>query len=579
MKRALILLALAACATPPPIEDMEPAPGPGVYDVGDVNLRAALPFDPADPPDVVFLSPTVELPYWGIGVRLGNWDGGPEASLSEVRIDERPVTDYFLFVNGEAHEAPWITRKAERAENVFVVVKTLWENGATYRFDAMVVAPEAGTMPFAIQVTAPIAGGGPGGCTGFDSFVLSDSTGLDRWCEPTEIVVSAADDECGNLAEEVRLFEVVPSGLIEQPCQAFDHRRWSGHPPLPRGLQPKNRGRWSSPSQSVRLAFLADVPAHGHAIYCVAYGGAPASARPAPSSPLVRSEADDGSTVIENGCYRVDLHPKCGQLDSFVLVNHPEVPAFTNSTSGTVHWNPDVYDDKGWGHAFSWDPPERTVVSADGPILYRVTRSGRMPSNNAEVELSVTYSFWAGAPWVRMQSSMRVTDDFGASAIRNGEMVFDADLFDAICWKEKSGRLRKIRALHRPDPLIDAPATPAADIPWVALYNTSGRWALGSVALTAYAYDPLGGNPSVYRPAYFLYCHPFWNRPLTYFVRAWVYPFGYNDRMPAVPVRAGSTYVEDAAYLPFLLDEDEPFRPIEDLDRRLRAPLEIRYGH
>ena len=92
MKRAWILLALAACAAPPPIEDMEPAPGPGVYDVGDVNLRAALPFDPADPPEHLCLSPTVALPYWGIGFRIGDWEGGSGASLREVSIDEFPNT-------------------------------------------------------------------------------------------------------------------------------------------------------------------------------------------------------------------------------------------------------------------------------------------------------------------------------------------------------------------------------------------------------------------------------------------------------------------------------------------------------
>ena len=44
-------------------------------------------------------------------------------------------------------------------------------------------------------------------------------------------------------------------------------------------------------------------------------------------------------------------------------------------------------------------------------------------------------------------------------------------------------------------------------------------------------------------------------------------------------MRAGSTYVEDAAYLPFVLGDGFPFAPLEELDRRLRAPLEITYGH
>ncbi len=587
------------------VEDMEPGDG---YDVGDINLRATLPFDPQNPPDHLFVSPTEAAPYWWLALRLPDWKGGPNASIASVTIDGRPQTDYYILVNGEVRHEPWITRRAESASKIAVAIKMLWANGQAYDV-AVQIKNDDNRATHHVAFTAPSGGGGPPGFHCYDSFKLRETAGILRMVEPVEIVVAAERWQTPDLAGEVRLYRYDVNGgvLTPWPCQVFEPRTFSGIPAVPQGSEPKGRGRYTTPSQTVRLAFLAlTVPPHSSQIYCAAYGGTPPHTRPALTNELVVSTSADGGTVVENGYYRVDLHPQSGQINSFIMTDPAEscffldslvmpvgqafqrsiqrrgkkIPPFTNSTSDAVHWNPDTFGDNGrWGHAFSWDPPERTHVSADGPILYRITRSGRMPGWNPEVELSVTYSFWAGVPYIRMSSSMRVTDDYGSLAVRNGEMVFDADLFDAFAWKEKSGQIRKIRALHRPDPLIDAPATPAADIPWVALYNTRGRYALGAIALTAHAYDPINGNPSIYRPAYFLYTHPFWARPLNYFVRAWVYPWGYNDRGPVIPVSRGSTYVEDMAFLPFLLDETDPFRPIEMVDRVLRAPLEIEYGH
>ncbi|MEW6741498.1 MAG: hypothetical protein AB1486_01965 [Planctomycetota bacterium] len=584
----LVVGALLISCTGPHVENMEPAGGAAV---GDVNLRARLPFDPAAPPGHAFVAPTENDPYWWVAWRLPDWRRGAQASVTAVLVNGRAVRDYYLIVGGRVREAPWITKRVSSAAPVVLVVKMLWCDAADYELAAKIQSGGAVTWERTL-LTAPERGGGPPGFACYDSFALSETGGMDRLNEPVEIVVAAERSETtqdarspggtAGLPDQIRLFryDVESGSLTAVPFQVFDHRQYAGMPPVPDGMDPRGTGHWATPSESVRLAFLADVAARATRVYCVGYGALPDVAPPSPSETLAIRTGERG-TIVENSFYRIDLDPRCGQLNSFVIKGAPAgTPRLTNSTSGTVHWNPDTYGDNGrWGHSFSWDPPERTHVAARGPLLYRVTRSGRMPGSNPEVELSVTYSFWAGVPYVRMSSVMRVTDDYGSLAVRNGELVFDGELFDAFAWKEKSGQIRKIRALHRPDPLIDAPATPAADVPWVALYNTQGRYGLASVALTAYAFDPRNGTPSLYRPAYFLYCHPFWARPLTYFVRAWVYPWGYNDRGPVIPVSQGSTYVEDAAYLPFLLDDAEPFAPVELWEGRLRVPLEIQYGH
>jgi hypothetical protein len=37
--------------------------------------------------------------------------------------------------------------------------------------------------------------------------------------------------------------------------------------------------------------------------------------------------------------------------------------------------------------------------------------------------------------------------------------------------------------------------------------------------------------------------------------------------------------VEEGAYYPFILEEDDPLAPVERLNEKLRHPLEIYYGN
>src|SRR5690606_13063269 len=135
-----------------------------------------------------------------------------------------------------------------------------------------------------------------------------------------------------------------------------------------------------------------------------------------------------------------------------------------------AHWNPDSFSDNGkWGHTFAWDPPEKTVVSARGPILFRVTNSGRMPDWTPQVQASVSYSFYASNPAVGVKTVTEVRDPLNANAIRNGELVLDSHLVTHFVWGERNGEIHKIRTAHGPNWQDEWSNRVDHDVRWLAM--------------------------------------------------------------------------------------------------------------
>ena len=66
------------------------------------------------------------------------------------------------------------------------------------------------------------------------------------------------------------------------------------------------------------------------------------------------------------------------------------------------------------------------MTTTRGPLMFRVTNRGRMPDSTPQVRASVTYSFYAHTPYVKVTTITEVRDALNASAIRNGEIVLDS---------------------------------------------------------------------------------------------------------------------------------------------------------
>jgi hypothetical protein len=211
--------------------------------------------------------------------------------------------------------------------------------------------------------------------------------------------------------------------------------------------------------------------------------------------------------------------------------------------------------------------------------MFRITNSGRMPEYTPQVYATVSYTFYAGVPFVLSNTVVEVRDPYNASAIRNGEIVLDSHLITNFVWEEKNGDIQTVRTVHGPNWQDERVYRVDHDVPWIAMTNELDGYGVGEVVLSSLAFNPYSGEATQHRPAFYLYYHHMWSTPLTYMTRGWVYPFSDYQRGPIVPVDAGSTYVERMAFLPFPLhDSGNRYREIQEVNRRLKNPLEIRWG-
>ena len=549
-------------------------------DVGDGQVLYDIPYDPKHISEITFIAPTVKHPYYEIVIPLGNWTEGESANVQKVRVNGVDSDSFYVFVDGFSHvQSGWITQKSKSATNVVLVTRSLWHNGESVAVELEISATGAtNNIKKTFKATAPTTGGGPAGWRCYQSLALSERAGLARDHEPVEFSLTARAEDCADLERELRLFSVdaVSRQLAPVPVQTFNAKHFLGTPP-----GTTNVNYLQHPSRSLEGVFLASVPANGAQVYVFVYDNPAATAAVAPPADLTVTGQALGATV-ENDFFVVKLDSKCGQVASFDLKGRKEKPAprLSNSLTFAVHWNPDSFSDNGlWGHTFGWNPPEHTVTTTRGPLMFRVTNRGRMPDNTPQVHASVTYSFYAHTPYVKVTTITEVRDALNASAIRNGEIVLDSHLVDHFVWQEKTGELKTLRTLHGPNWQDEWATRVDQDVPWLAMTNEREDYGIGEIIQSSISFNPERGEATTHRPAFYLYYHHFWRQPVTYFTRGWVYPFSDYQRGPILPVEPGSTYVEKMAFLPFYLrTTGDRYAAIESANTVLKNPLVQRWG-
>lgn len=548
-------------------------------DVGDGNVLYDTPYDPKHVDAIAFVVPTVAYPYYEIVVPLGDWREGKGASVQKVTVNGVESDSFYVFVDGFSHvQSAWITREANSARNVVLVTRSVWHSGEDANIEVHIGA--SGLKRPVVKkfhAQAPATGGVPAGWSRYQSFVLHETAGLARTNEPVEFSVTVRAEDCASLERELRLFAVGQGGALSPlPVQMFNAKEFKGRPP-----GTANPNYLQHPSRSVDAVFLATVPAKESRVYVLLYGNPSAQAEPLPETDLKVMGKPLGA-VIENKYFVADLDDKSGQVKSFSPKGRDANPApkLTNSLTLAAHWNPDSFSDNGyWGHTFAWDPPDETLVTANGPLLFRITNKGRMPSLTPQVYASVTYSFYAGLPYMKVTTVTEVRDELNASAIRNGELVLDSHLVTNFVWQEKNGQLHTIRTAHGPNWQDEWGTRVDQDVPWLAMTNEAEDYGVAEIIDSSIAFSASRGEATTHRPAFYLYYHHFWNVPLTYFTRGWVYPFSDYQRGPILKVDAGSTYVEKMAFYPAYLGQgDKRYTAFVDASTQIRQPLVQRWG-
>jgi hypothetical protein len=553
----------------------------GIF-VGRIVLPDTIRFSPKTLDKLTCFAPTAQRPFYEIAIPIGNWDGGPGASISNITINGvrcYPPSSSGVYSDGLAHvykERSWITQKNREAKNVIILAKALWHDNERIEAKVEISSPERNETRTIIG-KAPPKGGMPEGTVHFESFALSEEAGVDRENEPVEISVSvypqevATPDDQGGLANELRLFRIAKNGCHESiPIQIYDK---GGVPGVPHRDQ--SRYLYSS-SKTVRFFFFARVGAYQAVPYIITYGSSSPPPSPKPSR-ILRIEGQSPGFTVSNRFYTCTLNSKCGQIQSIKMngSENKNVPAFTNHLSRAMHWNPDAYGSNGsWGHTYSWNPPDQTTIAAKGPMLFRITNSGRMAGGTPHLYASVSYTFYADCPYIGVTTMTEVRDPYSASAIRNGEVVVDAHLATHFVWKDKAGKINRIPTLLQAGVLDETAATTQPDIPWVAITNEYDGFGMAAIWTKVDAFHREQGTRPIHRPAYFFYNHHTWGTPLTYFTRAWVYPFAYKGRRPNIMVQPGAVYYERGAFLAFRFKPDsDDYSQVEDVDIVLRQPL------
>src|SRR5690606_6370889 len=116
-------------------------------------------------------------------------------------------------------------------------------------------------------------------------------------------------------------------------------------------------------------------------------------------------------------------------------------------------------------------------------------------------------------------------------------------LVDHWIWEDKDGKIRGLETLHGPNWQDEWATRVDHDVPWLAMTNEARDYGVGAIIQDSIAFNPLYGEATTHRPAYYLYYHHFWGIPVTYFTRGWVYPFSDYQRGPILTVKPQSTYV------------------------------------
>jgi hypothetical protein len=181
---------------------------------------------------------------------------------------------------------------------------------------------------------------------------------------------------------------------------------------------------------------------------------------------------------------------------------------------------------------------------------------------------NVSYTFYAGQPYLISSSVMEIREEIFAKALRNAEIVFNHAVLNEFVWKDHRGRMGSLDIASSRKHPIHALEIPA-DTTWMAFVSREKKVGFASILL-AYENASLYGDPASEAQAY-IYVQ---NGPWIYWSRAMVYPFGSPNLTRLMRVRKGSLYLEKNAYVPFrLVRGDDPFQAVERLQKQLTQPL------
>jgi hypothetical protein len=402
--------------------------------------------------------------------------------------------------------------------------------------------------------------------------VISETAGLKRVAEPAKVTMLVYPDTLKSPEKEIRVvqYDWRAKQHREVPSQIVDYDRFTGTEAPLYDEHGKQRPATFVPTDSVTVAFPADVEANASSIYLIFYGNPDAPA-PSYSTDLEVTGNAPGETV-ENATYRLKLHDLSGMLDEVSLKAKPEYTfVHKKETNGAIQWNPDVYaPPRAWVHVSDWEPGKYDYQYEEkkGPVVFRTRRWGQMPQM-PEVATSMEFEFYAGVPYFVMRSTLQIQHDVAVQALRNAEVVFAREAFSEVAWMDPERD--RIETRH----IVSAPEltewTMSDKTPWVAFFDRDKGCGYGGIQI-GYTNSSLTGHSRTLNPYMYVTTGPW-----IYWTRSLAYPYGSRNPQHLVNIPAGNVYLEEWGYVPFEIGKTDTdrFKTMEDWQGRLAHPLDV----
>jgi hypothetical protein len=496
--------------------------------------------------------------------------GGGLWTIKTVAVNGTRARDFAVFQGGKEMPGPEI----DGGRAFELKVRWSWERGREYEIRLDLENAKAGkSVALARKEKAPAkAGYWNPAWKNYLALILSEDNGFPRTGYPVHATVGVlssylrSPDEIRLVKAEKKGDDVIYSEILHQ---VYDVRTWND--PKITALVDKDEKTGKAipryhPTTSFSLAFLANLKPREKATYLVFYNN-PGAKKAAVKSDLKVTGRGLAKT-IENDFYKTVLHPKSGTIYEVYEKSTRTKLEHKLETNGSVHWNPDVYaPPHAWYHCSDWENP---AFSEDiGPVFYSLRREAPLPLPKG-IQVSITYYFYAGTPFILTESLMEIQNDIFVESLRNAEIVFNKAVFDKAAFRTVDGKLQTLDfATSRMHPKHAAVLRP--DTPWVSFYSEAKGIGFASLFLDMALPNRHGGEASQQQPYIYIQHGPWY-----YMSRGFVYSFGSNNQTRLLPVKAGSLYYDKNAWLPFAFKKDKGFADM--LDRTynmLKYPLGI----
>ncbi len=422
-------------------------------------------------------------------------------------------------------------------------------------------------------------------------YILRETEGEARKNEPVEITLTMPGNPPDTWREHVRVLRVKNKNQgILVPHQIMGEVQ-AGSPDTQQPF----------PATSINVIFLADCAAGKQVTYRL-FWGLPEGGK---TVELPSASVDDGLKItgdapgltIENDFYHIKLSPTSGAIQR-IHTNFQTSDTEMFYRTLPVHFGVDIWSPgQAWDHDYDWPLPPNQKVEG-GPLALRYQRWGPLQTYQ-DVEVSITYTFYAHNPYVQVSSTMRLTKDRSAHAIRMGEIVVshsrkpstdsegvdekNPEIFTHYGWPNgKGGIVKRIINTHRNakgEAVVEGQVTGTLgvldrDVPWVAGYNADEDFGIATLRKHQFAGNYLGGVTPQSAPCTYLgqygWGFIYWSRPMVYPMGEAKSPLDLNTA-----VAAGTLFATEEALL--LFKPDRSLSEVRSRSLQFTKPLRFEF--